>query len=73
MTIRWLLLGGFEWLRTAVAPVQPRTALGQPWLRLAAIPRTVMLVTTGAAARLQSPQLGAPRRAPDGAGAMLHR
>lgn len=55
-----LLLGAAEWLRTAFVLVQQRMALGQPWLRLAAILGAVVLLSLAAAALLQHPRLRAP-------------
>jgi hypothetical protein len=52
-----LLLGSLEWLRTAAMLVQQRLALGQPWLRLAAILGAVALLSAAAALVFHSARL----------------
>jgi hypothetical protein len=49
-----LVLGAFEWVRTAAVLAVRRIDAGEPWLRMAVILGVVALVTTGAAALLQS-------------------
>jgi hypothetical protein len=50
----WLItvglgLGGLEWLLTLIDIAQQRMAMGEPWLRMAAILGTVTLLTVASA------------------------
>lgn len=48
-----LVLGGLEWIRTAVALVGERKLAGEPWVRMAVILGAVSAVTFLSAAALQ--------------------
>ena len=52
-----LAAGAVEWLWTALALVQQRQALGQPWQRLALILGAVALLTLAAALVFRHPRL----------------
>ena len=52
-----LLLGTLEWLRTLFVLVRMRSAMGEPWLRLALILGTVAAVTLASALAFQSRSL----------------
>lgn len=55
----FLLLGAAEWIRTLVALVLERQALGEPWLRLMIILGSVAAFTAGAALMLQAKKVRA--------------
>lgn len=52
-----LVLGALEWLRTGVLLVQERSALGQPWTRLALILGAVAAMTALSALLLRKPRV----------------
>ena len=52
-----LLLGAFEWLRTAVYDILARQRLDMPWGRLAVILGTVVIITLASAFIFQAPAL----------------
>ncbi|MDT8435218.1 MAG: hypothetical protein RRA92_00555 [Gemmatimonadota bacterium] len=52
-----LVLGGLEWVRTAVRIAEGRVALGEPWLRMALILGGVALFTWASALVFRAPAL----------------